>query len=1075
MRISVTSWSSFFLHLLLISITTTNVSGQCRRDQQSSLIQLKNELTFTFSPSSKLSSWDQNRDCCQWKGVDCDVNGRVTVLDLSSEMISGGINQTSSLFSLQFLQQLNLANNRFDLSQFPSGFGNLTELRYLNLSSCGFIGKIPIDLSRLTRLIVLDLSSLYFAGLKSLNLENPNLMTLVRNLTVLKELYLDGMNISATGNEWGQAISTSLPNLEVLSMFNCYLTGPIDPSLMNLKFLSIIRLDQNNLAAPVPDFIVGFRNLTVLRLSSCNLNGTFPARIFQLPMLQTLDLSNNKNLHGSLPELPNNSSLQNLKLSYSNFSGRLPDSIGKLMNLSRIELSNCNFSGDIPTSMGKLAKLVHLDLSLNSFSGPIPSFQICKNLTYMDLSENSLSGSVPSSYFDGLEKLVNIDWRNNMFNGTVPTSLFSIPSLQKIQLSNNQFGDQITEFLNPNSSLDTLDLSHNNVQGPIPNSLFQFRSLNVLSLSYNNFSGHLKLEEMATNFPNLTRLELSCNNLSIDANFSNDSFPMLAVLKLASSKLNQFPNLRNRSRINILDLSDNEIDGEIPNWLWNVSSLRHLNLSSNLLVGMQKPYAIPTSLIILDLHLNRLGGEIPIVPPSIVYLDYSSNNLESSLPDEIGNNLTSASFFSLARNRFSGVIPISICNAIYLLVLDLSNNKFNGSMPSCLIEENSMYLGVLNLQNNSLSGNLTGNFPKKCNLKTIDLNGNLLGGKVPRSLANCKDLEVLNLGNNNMNDNYPCFLENSSNLRVLVLRRNNFHGNISCTNYTGDSSNSRWKKLQIVDLSLNQITGTIPPKWFLNKKGMMKSVDGEKTDLDHLRFEFMELDRFYYQDTVIVTNKGLQMELVKILTIFTCIDFSGNQLEGEIPSTIGALESLYVLNLSHNALIGQIPSAIGTLTQLGSLDLSNNKLNGNIPLQLLDLTFLAVLNLSHNKLTGMIPYSRQFLTFSESSFLGNPGLCGVVLNVSCNTKEIPSDINCNSISLAPSSCPNVSENGVFPLNLGIYISMITGFFVGLSAVVWPLVFNQRWRMAYYSHVDKIIFQMFQWGGGKGRRNRNRRR
>ncbi|XP_047307650.1 receptor-like protein 7 [Impatiens glandulifera] len=1034
----------FIIQILLIFITTIKVAAQCRSDQQSSLIQLKNELTFNSSLSSKLPTWNQTTDCCQWLGIGCDLNGRVIVLDLNGEMISGGINQTSSLFSLQFLQRLNLANNRFNSAQIPSGVGNLIELRYLNLSSCGLTGQIPIELSRLTRLVVLDLSSLYFAGLESLKLENPNLMMFVRNMTVLKELYLDGVNISASGNEWGQAISSSLPNLEVLSMSNCYLAGPIDHSLMNLTFLSIIRLDQNNLSTNVPDFIADFRNLTVLRLSSCNLNGTFPEKILKAPTLQILDLTTNAKLHGSLPEFPDNGSLQNLKLSYTNISGQLPNSTGKLMNLSRIELSNCNFSGDIPTSMGKLAKLVYLDLSWNSFSGPIPSFQICKNLTYMDLSQNSLSGSVPSSYFDGLEKLVNIDWRNNLFNGTVPTSLFSIPSLQKIQLSNNQFGDQITEFFNPNSSLDTLDLSNNNVQGPIPNSFFQFRSLNVLSLSYNNFSGHLKLEEMATNFPNLTRLELSCNNLSIDANFSNDSFPMLTVLKLASSKLNQFPNLRNRSRINILDLSDNEIDGEIPNWLWNVSSLRQLNLSANFLVGMQKPYAISTSLSILDLHLNKLSGEIPIVPASIIYLDCSSNNLESSLPDEIGNSLLFANFFSLARNRLSGVIPMSICNATNLMVLDLFTNEFNGSIPSCLIEKNSMSLGVLNLGNNRLTGSITGNFPEKCVLKTLDLNGNLLEGKVPISLANCKDLEVLNLGNNKMIDNYPCFLKNSSSLRVLVLRRNNFHGNISC--YHTGVTNTTWEKLQIVDLALNNFTGIIPAKCFSSWKGMANSVDGEKTDLDHLRFEFMKLNRFYYQDTVTVTNKGLQMELVKILTVFTSVDFSGNQLEGEIPSTVGDMKALYVLNLSHNALTGQIPSVIGNLTQLGSLDLSNNSLSGNIPLQLLDLTFLSVLNLSYNKLTGMIPYSRQFLTFSETSFLGNPGLCGIVLNVSCSTKLSPSN--------------NTSDKRSF-LRIRFdwqFIFTGMGFGIGSGLIVGVLFFCKPTSRWCDKHVEK--FAMF---------------
>lgn len=62
----------------------------------------------------------------------------------------------------------------------------------------------------------------------------------------------------------------------------------------------------------------------------------------------------------------------------------------------------------------------------------------------------------------------------------------------------------------------------------------------------------------------------------------------------------------------------------------------------------------------------------------------------------------------------------------------------------------------------------------------------------------------------------------------------------------------------------------------------------------------------YYQDAVTVTVKGLEMELVKILTLFTSIDISNNQFSGEIPSTIDRLKALYVLNVSHKEFTGSI-------------------------------------------------------------------------------------------------------------------------------------------------------------------------
>ncbi|KAL7195008.1 hypothetical protein ACSBR1_035263 [Camellia fascicularis] len=246
---------------------------------------------------------------------------------------------------------------------------------------------------------------------------------------------------------------------------------------------------------------------------------------------------------------------------------------------------------------------------------------------------------------------------------------------------------------------------------------------------------------------------------------------------MASCKLRRFPELQNQTRMISLDLSANQISGRIPNWIWKIESLVQLNLSHNLLVDLEKPYKFP-SLSVLDLHSNQLHEEIPIPPEFVTYVDYSSNNFNSSIPAKIGNKLTFAYFFSLSSNSLTGTIPESICNTRFLNVLDLSNNNFCGTIPPCLIERSTETLGVLNLRNNNLGGKILGTFPKSCALETLDISRNHLKGRVPKSLANCTVLEVLNVGNNEINDSFPCFLGNSSSLRVLVLRSNKFHGGI---------------------------------------------------------------------------------------------------------------------------------------------------------------------------------------------------------------------------------------------------------------------------------------------------------
>ncbi|RXI01477.1 hypothetical protein DVH24_014826 [Malus domestica] len=725
MKIPLFSWLFLIpFYYCSISINVVLVYGQCPGDQQSLLLQLKNGLTFDPATSKKLAKWKNGSDHCSWEGVSCK-KGCVSNLDLSSEAITGGLDNSSSLFRLQSIEYLNLAYNFFNYTQIPSEFKQLTGLSNLNLSNAGFAGQVPIEISHLKRLVTLDLSTFYFPGTPSLNLENPKLDVLLRNFSELVELHLDGVNISAQGTEWCQAISSSLPNLRVLSLSTCNLSGPIHISLLKLKSLSVIRIDSNNLSIQVPEFFSNFPNLTSLQIMNSGLYGAFPKNIFQVRTLQTIDLSGNPQLKGSLPEFPKNGYLRSLVLNGANFSGQmLPNSIGNLKLLSKIDIGNCNFTGSIPKSMEHLTQLVYLDLTMNKFNGPVPSFGMAQNLTLIDVSYNQLTGQINSSHWENLTSLVNLDLRHNLLNGTIPPSVFSLPMLQKLQLSNNEFSGKLPEF-GATSVLDTLDLSSNKLEGPIPKSILNFRGLKMLLLSSNNFTGSFLLNHIQQ-LKNLSSLDLSYNSLSINYNNTNSShslFPNITTLKLVSGNLRRIPGfLRNQSKLTTLDLSQNQIHGEIPNWIWRLSNLVQLNLSCNSLETLEGHFLNLTStLSVLDLHSNQLQGQIPMLPGLATYLDYSRNNFSSSIRADIGDFLMFTIFFSLSSNKFQGSIPESICKAPYLQVLDLSNNSLGGTIPQCLTEI-SRTLAVLNLRRNRLRGSVPNRFPQHCRLCGAPLN-----------------------------------------------------------------------------------------------------------------------------------------------------------------------------------------------------------------------------------------------------------------------------------------------------------------------------------------------------------------
>ncbi|KAK2432769.1 receptor protein [Trifolium repens] len=778
-----------------------------------------------------------------------------------------------------------------------------------------------------------------------------------------------------------------------------------------------------------------------------------------------LDLSDEYFTYGGF----NNSSslfslrhLQELYLSYTNFNSSIPSGFSKLEKLTILDLSNSHFYGTLSNSISNLTHLTYLDLSHNDLSGAIPSSLFTlPSLEKIHLEYNQFSkfekfinvSSYDHNSMSNLTHLTHLNLDHNDLSGTIPSCLFTLPSLVDIHLEYNQFS-QFDKFINVSSyALETLDLSSNNLSGPFPMPIFQLHSLSYLDLSSNRLNGSLQLDELLE-FRNLTILDLSYNNISINVNDSNvnqTSFPNIKILNLASCNLKTFPRfLINQSALESLDLSDNQIHGKIPNWIWELQDLEILNISHNFLTDFEGPLQnITSSLYFIDLHNNQLQGSILVFPKTAVILDYSNNNF-SVVPQDIGKYLSSTKFLFLSYNNLHGNIPDSICNASELQVLDISFNNISGTIPPCLITT-TRTLVALNLRKNNITGSIPDMFPVSCNVRTLNFNGNILHGPIPNSLSHCSSLKVFDIGSNHIFGGFPCFLKNIPTLKVLVLRNNKFHGSIECSH---SQANIGWTMIQVLDISLNNFNGKLPDKYFINWDRMMYDDVVSNYSLTHDNIIFrsevislvVEPSKEFEYYSLTITIKGQQMELVNILKIIRAIDFSSNFFEGPIPNLLMHFKELYVLNFSNNAFSGKIPSTIGNLKQLESLDLSNNSLVGEIPMELASLSFLSYLNLSFNHLVGKIPTGTQLQSFQESSFEGNYGLYGPPLT------EIPK---------RPFDPQPQPARGRLSCSIEwSFLSVELGFVFGIGVIIGPIMFWKQWRVRYWKLVDKILCWMF---------------
>lgn len=161
-------------------------------------------------------------------------------------------------------------------------------------------------------------------------------------------------------------------------------------------------------------------------------------------------------------------------------------------------------------------------------------------------------------------------------------------------------------------------------------------------------------------------------------------------------------------RVEMIALFFNELQGELPAALANLSALRVLDLHNNALSG-----AIPDDFG----RLSRLES-----------LDLSANEISGSIPADLGN-LSNLRFLAIAHNHLQGAIPAELGQLTRLEYLDLCDNQLNGVIPESLADLSA--LGTLRLNNNQLEGPIPFAIGELPAIGELDLTFNQLSGTVP--------------------------------------------------------------------------------------------------------------------------------------------------------------------------------------------------------------------------------------------------------------------------------------------------------------------------------------------------------
>ena len=558
-------------------------------------------------------TWSSAYPACQWRGVTCNREGKVTGINWNTEKLQGTLHWENLPSTVEYLylqsssDKQSLLGGTLDLSVLPRG------LKTIDLTENNFYG--PLDLTALpSHLEQADFSLNNFSG--SLDLTRlPSTLKWIElsfnsfsgpvDLTKLPE---EMFNLNLSHNQLSGAISlTKLPNkLYQLSLNNNQLTGVVDllPLIDWSRYHSrvLLRLENNFFRGYYPKGSV----LTRVSYKPQNTRpshvrtGTNP--IVQGPGPTSITHGRKPTSVGGKTSRPSDEVW--LERFLQNVTGERDKTWSSAYPACQWRNVTCNMEGKVTGinwNTEKLQGTLHwenlpstvehlllrgrsdkqtrlggtLDLSVlprglktlylagHSFYGPLELTALPPHLEEANFSLNYFSGSLDLTRLPSTLKWISLSW--NQFKSSV--DLTKLPGgMTNLELDHNQLSGEISLNQLPRS-LQHLYLNQNHLCGPVDLTKLPGGMTN-LELDHNQLSGEISLNQLPRS---LQHLYLNQNNFSGPVDFSLQQLPSkLSQLFLQNNRLTGVVDLhplldwsRKNSRVS-LRLDNNFFRGYYP-------------------------------------------------------------------------------------------------------------------------------------------------------------------------------------------------------------------------------------------------------------------------------------------------------------------------------------------------------------------------------------------------------------------------------------------------------------------------------------------------------------------------------